>query len=122
MLMPNNRAKWVCHKTFNPTSPACRSSASIDRLFPLSFFEVDILALKPILLLVCIGTHSTGANSQASPKEACPFLYSPFKILNFRPLQSRLIRDKSGPIKANQGGSIEKIANNWEKNGDGSFK
>ena len=48
-----------------------------------SLIEVDILALKPIISSMCIGTHSARASGQASAKEARPFHYPPFIILNF---------------------------------------
>jgi len=54
----------------------------------LSFFPVDIPALKPIISSMCIGTHSTVAGGQAFPHGGFPpalrgfFHYSPFKIPN----------------------------------------
>jgi hypothetical protein len=71
-------------------------------------FPVDISALKPIMLPVCIGTHSADAGGQVSPKDAAFLLcfFSLFKIQNSQfapPLQSGPIKNESGKIVVKQG-------------------
>jgi hypothetical protein len=85
-------------------------------LYNLSLFVVDIPALTTIIPSMCIGTHGTRASGQASPKEASPFHYSPFKILNScgtNPAPMKVNVGQCRLMKLNEGRKIKKAAKDW---------
>jgi hypothetical protein len=50
------------------------------RIYPLSFFAVDILALTTMFNSMCIGTRNARAAGQASPRRLPHFTIHPSKF------------------------------------------